>query len=102
MLNYTYLGSRQANVPNAFKLPAFGQADLSLGYAVSNNVRLQANVNNILNTYGVMGWSGPGGFPTALNRQGFTKDFISANPTATYATQGSMPRSYFLTLSYKF
>jgi len=102
MLNYTYLGSRQANVPNAFKLPAFGQADLSLGYAVSNNVRLQANINNILNTYGVMGWSGPGGFPAALNRQGFTKDFIAANPTATYATQGSMPRSYFLTLSYKF
>ncbi|WP_375447594.1 TonB-dependent receptor [uncultured Fibrella sp.] len=101
-LNYTYLGSRQANIPNAFQLPAFGQADLSLGYSVSPRLHLQGNINNLLNTYGVLGWSGPGGFPAALNRQGFTKDFVAANPSAVYATQGSMPRAYFLTASYKF
>ena len=101
-LNYYYMGARQANIPNAFKLPAFGQADLSVGYDVSKKLRLQGNINNLLNTYGVMGWSGPGGFPAALNRQGFTSDFIKANPTAVYATQGSMPRAFFLTVSYKF
>jgi outer membrane receptor protein involved in Fe transport len=101
-LNYTYMGDRQANIPNAFKLPAFGQADLSLGYEVSKKLRLQGNINNVLNTYGILGWSGPGGFPAALNRQGFTKDYVAANPNAVFATQGSMPRAYFMTVSYKF
>jgi outer membrane receptor protein involved in Fe transport len=101
-INYYYLGSRQANVPNAFKLPAFGQVDLSLGYDISKRIHLQANINNIFNKYGVLGWSGPGGFPAALNRQGFTPEFITANPDAVYATQGSMPRAYFLTASFKF
>lgn len=101
-LNYTYMGARQANIPNAFKMPAFGQLDLNLGYDVSKNLRLQGNINNVLNTYGVLGWSGPGGFPAALNRQGFTKDYVVANPNAVFATQGSMPRAYFLTASYKF
>jgi outer membrane receptor protein involved in Fe transport len=102
LLNYYYMGSRQANIPNAFKLPAFGQVDLSLGYDVSKCFRLQGNINNLLNKYGVLGWSGPGGFPAALNRQGFTPEFIAGNPNAVYATQGSMPRAYFLTVSYKF
>lgn len=75
---------------------------MSVGYDVSKNLRLQGNVNNLLNVYGVLGWSGPGGFPAALNRQGFTSDFVATNPTAVYATQGSMPRAYFLTVSYKF
>jgi CarboxypepD_reg-like domain len=55
-----------------------------------------------LNKYGVLGWSGPGCFPAALNRQVFTKEFIEANPDAVFATQGSMPRAYFLTASYRF
>ncbi len=101
-VTYNYLGSRQANIPNAFKMPAFGQVDLSMGYDVSKKVALQFNINNVFNKYGVLGWSGPGGFPAALNRQGFTKEFIAANPDAVYATQGSMPRAYFLTVSYKF
>ncbi|MCU7549731.1 TonB-dependent receptor [Chitinophagaceae bacterium LB-8] len=101
-LNWNYLGARQANVLNAFRMPAFSQFDLSIGYDVSKRVGLQANVNNLFNTYGVYGWSGPGGFPMALDRQGFTPEYIKANPDAVYATQGSMPRAYFLTVSYKF
>ncbi|GGD82698.1 hypothetical protein GCM10011514_53480 [Emticicia aquatilis] len=102
LLNYYYMGARQANVPNAFKMPAFGQLDLSVGYDLNKKLRLQANINNLTNVYGVLGWSGPGGFPAALNRQGFTKEFVAANPNAVYSTQGSMPRAYFLTLSYRF
>jgi iron complex outermembrane receptor protein len=101
-LNISYMGSRQANVPNAFKLPAFTTLDLTFGYDFSKKFGLQANINNLLNTYGVMGWSGPGGFPAALDRQGFSKAYIDANPNAVYSTQGSMPRAFFLTASYKF
>jgi iron complex outermembrane recepter protein len=102
LLNYYYMGSRQANLPNAFKLPAFGQVDLSLGYDVSKRFRLQGNINNLLNKYGVLGWSGPGGFPAALDRQGFSAQFIASNPNAVYATQGSMPRAYFITAAVRF
>lgn len=101
-LTYNYLGSRQANIPNAFKMPGYSQFDLSVGYDVSKLISLQFNINNIFNTYGVLGWSGPGGFPAALNRQGFTKEYVAANPDAVYATQGSMPRAYFLTVNFRF
>lgn len=101
-LNISYMGSRQANVQNAFKMPAFTTLDLTMGYDFNKKFGIQANVNNLLNTYGVMGWSGPGGFPAALNRQGFSKAFVEANPNAVYSTQGSMPRAFFLTASYKF
>jgi outer membrane receptor protein involved in Fe transport len=101
-INYYYMGSRQANIPNAFKLPAFGQTDISIGYDITAKIHLQANINNLFNTYGVLGWSGPGGFPAALNRQGFTPEYVAANPNAVFATQGSMPRAYFLTATYKF
>jgi outer membrane receptor protein involved in Fe transport len=101
-LNISYMGSRQANVQNAFQMPAFTTLDLSFGYDFNTKFGLQANVNNLLNTYGVMGWSGPGGFPAALNRQGFSKAYVEANPNAVYSTQGSMPRAVFLTASYKF
>lgn len=102
VVNYYYMGARQANIPNAFKLPAFGQVDVSVRYAISKKFRLQGNINNLFNKYGVLGWSGPGGFPAALNRQGFSPEFIAANPNAVYATQGSMPRAYFLTASFLF
>jgi iron complex outermembrane recepter protein len=101
-LNISYMGARQANVVNAFELPAFSTLDLSVGYDISKKIRLQGNINNLLNTYGVLGWTGPGGFPAALDRQGFTKEFVAANPNAIFSTQGNMPRAFFLTLSYKF
>jgi iron complex outermembrane receptor protein len=101
-VNWFYLGDRQANVANAFTLPGFNQFDATVAYDLNNHFRLQGNVNNIFNTYGVLGWSGPGGFPAALDRQAFTPAFVQANPNAVYATQGSMPRAYFLSAVYKF
>jgi outer membrane receptor protein involved in Fe transport len=96
------MGDRQANVPNAFTMPAFTTTDLTLGYDFSKKIGVQVNINNLFNTYGVLGWTGPGGFPAALNRDGFTKEYVQANPDAIYNSQGSMPRAFFLTVSYKF
>ncbi|MEN8745706.1 MAG: TonB-dependent receptor [Polaribacter sp.] len=101
-LNYSYMGDRQANVPNSFVLPAFGNTDLAFGYDFSKSFGLQLNINNVFDKYGIMGWQGPGGFPAALNRDGFLPDFIANNPNATFSTQGSMPRAYFLTATYRF
>lgn len=101
-LNYSYMGDRQANVPNAFVLPAFGNVDLAFGYDFSKKFGLQLNINNVFDKYGILGWQGPGGFPQALNRDGFGPDYVANNPNATFSTQGSMPRAYFLTATYKF
>ncbi|SHJ36714.1 TonB-dependent Receptor Plug Domain [Maribacter aquivivus] len=101
-LNYSYMGARQANVPNSFLLPAFGSVDLAFGYDFSKKFGLQLNINNVLDKYGILGWQGPGGFPAALNRDGFPPDFIANNPNAIFSTQGSMPRAYFLTATYRF
>lgn len=101
-LDFSYMGKRAANVPNAFSLPAFNQTNLNLGYNISSKLQLQANINNLFNQNGIMGWSAPGGFPAALDRQGFTKAALEANPNAIYSTLSLPPRAYFLTVSYKF
>ena len=101
-IDWSYMGKRAANVPNAFYLPAFSQTNLNLGYNLTSKWQLQANINNIFNQDGVMGWSAPGGFPAALNRQGFTKEMLAADPNVVYSTLSLPPRAYFVTLSYKF
>lgn len=101
-LTYQYMGKRWANVGNAFELPAFGAFDLNLSYRLNAHLQLNGSINNVLNTYGIMGWAAPGGFPAALDTQGFTAQMLEANPNAIYATLPIMPRAYFLTASYKF
>ncbi|MEN8746725.1 MAG: TonB-dependent receptor domain-containing protein [Wenyingzhuangia sp.] len=101
-VNYSYMGERQANVPNSFSLPAFGNVDLAVGYDITKKLGVQVNVNNVLDKYGILGWQGPGGFPSALNRDGFSPEFVANNPNAIFSTQGSMPRAFFLTVTYKF
>jgi outer membrane receptor protein involved in Fe transport len=101
-LNYQFMGKRWANVGNAFELPAFHAVDLNMGYTVSKRLQLNASINNLLNTYGIMSWAAPGSFPASLDTQGFTKAMLDANPQANYSSLSIMPRAYFLTASYKF
>lgn len=101
-VDWSYMGNRAANVPNAFTLPAFNQTNLNLGYNITPKLQIQVNINNVFNQDGVMGWSAPGGFPAALDRQGFTKTTLDANPNVVYSTLSLPPRAYFLTVNYKF
>lgn len=100
--DWSYMGARQANIANAFVLPAYNQTNLNIRYAFTQKLSLQANVNNIFNQYSVMDWAAPGGFPAAINTDGFTKAQLEANPNAIYFTTALQPRAYFLTLNYKF
>lgn len=101
-IDWSYLGERAANVANVFSLPAFNQTNAVFGYKLNEKISLQANINNLFNVYGVMGWSAPGGFPASLDRQGFTKATMDANPNAVYSTLALPARAYFVTLNYKF
>ncbi|MDH4460536.1 MAG: TonB-dependent receptor [Flectobacillus sp.] len=102
MLTYSYIGDRWANAPNAFKLPAYSQFDLSLGYDLNKNLSLSANVNNLTNTVGIMTWGAPGGFPNTYARTDFSVAQKEANKDAYFPIGGTQPRSYFLTATYKF
>ncbi len=100
--NYRYMGNRAANVAETFTLPGFNQVDLGVGYNFTKQLALQANVNNVLDGQGVMGFQAPGGFPASLDRQGFTPDKLAANPNATFSILTIQPRSWYLSAVYKF
>jgi iron complex outermembrane recepter protein len=101
-LSYQYIGSRPANTPNAFELPGYSQIDLSIGYNITPKLSLNANVNNVLNSLGVMNWGAPGGFPAVYQLSDFTKEKMLAQKDMYFPIMGTAPRSYFLTLSYTF
>jgi outer membrane receptor protein involved in Fe transport len=101
-LTWNYLGDRQANFQNAFTMKAFSQFNLGLGYNVSKKLTVSGNVNNLLNSYGVLGWVAPGTFPNNLNLEGLSKAQVATNPTAFYETFGTPARAFFLSASYKF
>ncbi|RZJ58123.1 MAG: hypothetical protein EOO55_01685 [Hymenobacter sp.] len=98
-LGWKFMGARPANVANAFTLPSFSQFDLGLGYNVSSKFSLSGNINNLLQSLGIMSWAAPGGFPLAGDRQGFVR---VADPNATYFAILVQPRSYYLTGVYRF
>lgn len=100
--SYRYMGSRAANVANAFLLPSFSQLDLGASYTVSKSISLQANINNVTNTLGMMGFTRPGGFPVAADLEGFTTAQREANANAVYAAGFIQPRAYYLTAIVKF
>jgi iron complex outermembrane receptor protein len=103
-ITWQYLGAREANVANAFELPAFSQFNLGTGYDFTKKLQVSFNINNVLNKYGVMSWSRPGTFLQALDRQGYTKAMYEADSKAnkTYSTIAIPARAYYLTLTYKF
>lgn len=103
-LTWSYMGKRQANVANAFLLPSFSQFNFSAGYDVTRKFNLGLVINNLFNTYGVMGWSRPGAFIEALDRQGFTREMYqdAVSKNRPYSTVAIQPRAYFLTGTFKF
>lgn len=101
LLQYKYLGKRQANQPNAYEVPGFGQLDLGLGYNVTKKLKASFNINNLANTFGIMTSLAPGNILQAFNPNRVTKAAIDANPNAVHPVIAIQPRAYFLTLSYK-
>jgi outer membrane receptor protein involved in Fe transport len=102
VLSYNYLAPRPANTPNGWEMKGFNNVDFSAGYTFNKHFSLQFNVNNVLNQFGIMEWLGSGGFPTSLNRDRITPEYVAANPNDSFSALRNMPRAYFLTAAYKF
>jgi outer membrane receptor protein involved in Fe transport len=101
-LSWQYMGSRWANAPNTFELPAYSQLDLGAGYNINKHLSLSLNVNNLANTYGAMTWGAPGGFPTTYALAGFTPAVREKQKNAVFPLGTTQPRSFFITATYKF
>ncbi|HPH18699.1 MAG TPA: TonB-dependent receptor [Haliscomenobacter sp.] len=102
--NWYYMGRRAANSSETFYLPAFSQFDLNLGYALSPKVQLQASINNLFNTFGLMNWNGPttSGLPfETFDIENFSPEKRAANPDVVYYTGSIQPRAYFLSCTLK-
>lgn len=101
-LSYQYTGARWANAPNAFQMPAFSQLDLGIGYDITKHIALSININNLTNSFGMMTWGAPGGFPAVYSTNSFSVAQKEAQKTAYFPMGGTQPRAYFLTATYKF
>ena len=104
-LTWNYMGERQANNRNSFKLPSFSLFDFAAGYNFTDNISASLNINNLFDKYAVMTWLRPGSY---AEQRGTLDSFTpEAYQTAVstdqpYFTIANPPRSYYLTLVYKF
>jgi iron complex outermembrane recepter protein len=83
-------------------MPGFHTVDIGASYEFSGNFKLQANVNNAFNQFGVLSWARSGGFFNSLDRQGLTKADVAANPNQLFSVIPAQPRSFWLTATAKF
>ncbi len=98
---YSYLGKRAANRRDAWYLPGFSTVDAGVAWDVTTKFSLQANVTNVLNTVGIMGWAKSGSLLTALDRQTLTPQQVAADPNQLFSVLPNQPRAFYMTLSLK-
>lgn len=104
-ITWNYMGERQANNRNTFKLPSFSLFDFAAGYNFSERISASFNINNLFDKYAVMSWLRPGSYAEQRGTlDSFTPEAYQSAEASDqpYFTIANPPRSYFLTLSYKF
>lgn len=101
-LTHNYVGKRAANRANAWYMPSYQTFDLGGSYQLNDNIRLQANVNNLFNNFGVMSWARAGGFFDSLDRQGLSAASVQNNPNQLFYIVPIQPRSFWLTATLEF
>jgi len=101
-LTWRYMGKRAANRYNAFYLPGFHEVDFGTIYRVTDHLTLEANINNLFNQFGILSFAPAGTLLSALDRQSLTPAQVQANPNQTFSILPNQPRSYFLTIGYRF
>jgi outer membrane receptor protein involved in Fe transport len=101
-ISYRYVGRSAANANKAFYLPGYSQFDLGVNYQFTSRFGANVNINNLFNSIGITGWYPPGGFPSSLSGDAFTSAQRQANQNAVWGARPTLPRAYYLTLSYSF
>jgi outer membrane receptor protein involved in Fe transport len=101
-LQWQYMGARPANNDNAFDLPAYEQANLTLQWRFTNRIRLSFTENNVFNNKGTVEWAPPGDYGSFESPEAFTKAKLEADPNAVFEILQIPARAYFLKLTYDF
>jgi outer membrane receptor protein involved in Fe transport len=101
-LQWLYTGNRPANNYDAWVLPRFDQVNLDLSWQFAGGLQAAVNVNNLLNSQGIMQWAPPGGLDGYFGRTGFTREAVAALPDAVFAGLTVPSRAYFVSLTYRF
>ncbi len=98
-IRWQFMGKRDGNVANGFKLPAYSTFNLGIGYEISKRLSANLLVNNLFNSEGLANFFGDNSF--GANANGATPEFIQANPDASFVVVPILPRSSLLSLRYK-
>lgn len=101
LLQYRYMGERQANQLNAYTIPGFSTLNFGGGININENLSVSVNINNLTNTMGIMSSFAPGSILQAFNPNTVTRRVIESDPNAVHPIVTIQPRSYFLTLTYR-
>ncbi|MES2693450.1 MAG: TonB-dependent receptor [Verrucomicrobiota bacterium] len=98
-LSWRHMGERAGNIANVITLPRFNQFNFSSGYTFSKTLSVNFNINNVLDSEGVMTWRGWGVNPG--DRQSYTELPATGRDTMLQYVP-VQPRAYYVTVTYKF
>lgn len=98
--NWQYMGKREGNAANAFQLDAYSTFNTGIGYKITKNLSANLVINNLFNSEGLANFFGANSFGASAN--GVTKDFVQANPDASFVVVPILPRSSLINLNYIF
>jgi outer membrane receptor protein involved in Fe transport len=97
-LRFRFIGKRPTSTAATSYLPANKLADMGLYYNVTDKIRLDFNVNNLLNNRNATQIGQLGSLPA-----GMTQDqFIAQYPNALVTVQTNAPRTFFLSANMRF
>lgn len=98
-LSWRHMGERAGNIANVITLPRFNQFNFASGYNFSRSLSVSLNINNVLDSEGVMTWRGWGVNP------GDRQSYLSLPETGRDTMLQYVPvqpRAYFVTLTHRF
>ncbi|PAW65506.1 MAG: hypothetical protein B9S34_10875 [Opitutia bacterium Tous-C1TDCM] len=98
-VSWRHMGERAGNIANVITLPRFNQFNFNAGWTISRTRSLGLNINNLLDSEGVMTWRGWGVNPG--DRQSYRSLPATGRDTMLQYVP-VQPRSYFLTFTQKF
>jgi len=99
-IKWQFMGKRDGNVSNGFKLPAYSIFNLGTGYQINKHLSANILVTNLFNSEGLANFFGANSF--GANANGATPDFIAASPDASFIVFPVLRRRALLKLNYSF
>ena len=99
-LKWQYMGKRDGNVANAFKLPAYSTFNFGTGYQINKHLSANILITNLFNSTGLANFYGANSF--GASAIGATSEFINANPDASFVVFPVLRRRGMLELNYNF